>query len=61
MTSIGPTRPSTKQQESAEIERLTREYLRKRGKIEQVCSHESKWRPTWKAYSDLAFEGRNDD
>lgn len=61
MTSIGPTRPSTKQQESEEIERLTREYLRNRGKIEQVCSHQSQWRPTWKANSNAGYQERNDD
>lgn len=36
MTSIGQTRPSTKQAESEEIERKTREFLKQGGKIDQA-------------------------
>ena len=58
MTSIGQTRVSTKQAESEEIERLTREYLRKGGKIDQADLRETKHVDlTFRHYSKAAMEG----
>lgn len=54
---IGQTRASTKQAESEEIERLTREYLRKGGKIDQADLRETKHVDlTFRHYSKAAME-----
>lgn len=58
MTSIGQTRASTKQAESEEIERLTREYLRKGGTVDQADLRETKHVDlTFRHYSKAAMEG----
>lgn len=58
MTSIGPTRHSDKQAESDEIERLTREYLKRGGKIDQADLRETKHVDlTFRHYSKAAMEG----
>ncbi|MBB20207.1 MAG: hypothetical protein CMP20_12210 [Rickettsiales bacterium] len=58
MPTIGQTRPSTKQQESEEIERLTREYLRKGGTVDQADLRETKHVDlTFRHYSKAAMEG----
>lgn len=55
---IGQTRASTKQAQSDEIERLTREYLRKGGKIDQADLRETKHVDlTFRHYSKAAMEG----
>lgn len=55
---IGQTRASTKQAESEEIERLTREFLRKGGKIDQADLRETKHVDlTFRHYSKAAMEG----
>ena len=55
---IGQTRPSTKQAESEEIERLTAEYLRKGGKIDKADLRETKHVDlTFRHYSKAAMEG----
>jgi len=57
VTSIGPTRLSTKEQESADIERLTREYLRKGGKVDQADLRKTKTVDlTFRHYSRAAME-----
>lgn len=58
MTSIGPTRPSTKQQESAEIERQTTEFLKQGGKIDNADLRKTKTVDlTFRHYSKAAMEG----
>ena len=57
MPTIGQTRPSTKQRESEEIERLTREYLRKGGTVDQADLRETKHVDlTFRHYSKAAME-----
>jgi len=58
MTSVGQTRASTKAAESEEIERLTRDYLRKGGRVDQVDIRETKHVDlTFRHYSKAAMEG----
>ena len=55
---IGETRAKSKQAESEEIERLTAEYLRKGGKIDQADLRETKHVDlTFRHYSKAAMEG----
>lgn len=60
MPTIGQTRPSEKQRESEEIERLTKEFFERDGAIKEIPTQQSEWRPTWKAYADSAFQERNE-
>lgn len=55
---IGETRLKTKQAQSDEIERHIRAYLDKGGKIEQICTRETKHVDlTFRHYSKAAMEG----
>ena len=55
---IGETRAKSKQAESEEIERLTAEFLRKGGKIDQADLRETKTVDlTFRHYSKAAMEG----
>jgi len=58
---IGETRRTDKRKASAEIELLTWEFLNEGGEIKQLETQESKFRPTWEAYANSAFEERNDE
>lgn len=58
MTSIGQTRPSTKQRESEEIERLTNKFLEQGGAVDQADLRKTKHVDlTFRHYSKAAMEG----
>lgn len=53
---IGPTRSTTKQQESAEIERQIQEFLERGGKIDNADLRKTKQVDlTWRNYAETAM------
>jgi hypothetical protein len=56
----GQTRKRDKQADSAEIERLTRDFLANGGQIQQIENRETEFQPTWRAYAAAAFDERGE-
>lgn len=54
------TRGKDKKAESAEIERLTQEFLANGGQIQQIENSETEFQPTWRAYAAAAFDERGE-
>lgn len=57
----GQTRKRDKQADSAEIERLTRDFLANGGEIQQIENRETEFQPTWRAYAAAAFDQRGEE